>query len=62
MKRCLECNIYQPDSAQYCYYCGKDLVRINECECGEPLLSFQKYCPACGRELETVEKKEAKNV
>ena len=30
MKRCLECNTYQPDSAQYCYHCGRDLVRVNE--------------------------------
>ena len=52
---CAKCNAVTGTAGRdkYCYQCGAELIEQPECKCGRRLFTIDKYCPSCGKKVET---------
>jgi membrane protease subunit (stomatin/prohibitin family) len=57
-QQCPDCKKQIPQDAQFCLYCGRQVVVFGKCAaCGENLPPNAQFCPRCGRETATMPQK-----
>ena len=51
-QKCPDCGQQIPAEAQFCLYCGHQLLVFSQCvKCGKNLAPFAKFCPQCGQQV-----------
>ena len=54
MQKCPSCGQQIPAEAQFCLFCGHQLLVISQCvKCKENLPPFAQFCPKCGQAAST---------
>lgn len=57
-QKCPDCGQQIPAEAQFCLFCGHQLLVFSQCvKCGKNLTPFAKFCPQCGQPVTPVAQK-----